>query len=313
MNFKSAVIYWIHLPEHTDPSTEGYLGVSKNFELRMTNHITDINKKKHKNPHLVHAVLKYGWDNLIKDIILSGEEAYCYEIEEELRPKKSIGWNIAPGGHRGPGWTKGKKKSQSSITKEQATVAQNNEAKRKERQLNRKLRLEERENKKLAKIKAIELAKQKREEKRLAKAELAKIREIERNKRIEKRLQEGTYGIEYDRSKRPICSTCNANLAAINYTRKGKTYYRSMCDDCGRKKEKVKPRVPGWQTAGYKKKPTCDLCGFKGIFTSQLTVFHIDGNLENSSFVNLRTICLNCVEVVKRKEVTWKRGGLEVD
>jgi hypothetical protein len=28
---------------------------------------------------------------------------------------------------------------------------------------------------------------------------------------------------------------------------------------------------------------------------------------------NLRSICLNCVEVVKKKDVTWKRGDLEVD
>ena len=86
-----------------------------------------------------------------------------------------------------------------------------------------------------------------------------------------------------------------------------------MCDDCGRKKEKLVPRTPSWKKAGYKKKPTCDLCGFKSIFPTQTTVFHIDGKLENTDFTNLRTICLNCVEVVKRKDVTWKRGDLEVD
>jgi hypothetical protein len=42
-------------------------------------------------------------------------------------------------------------------------------------------------------------------------------------------------------------------------------------------------------------------------------VFHIDGNLENSELTNLRSICLNCIEVVKRKEVNWKRGDLQVD
>jgi hypothetical protein len=112
---------------------------------------------------------------------------------------------------------------------------------------------------------------------------------------------------------RPICTTCNKNPCAVNYIRKGKKYYRSSCDECGRKKIKTKPRVPSWQKAGYKKKPACDLCGFKHLFTSQITVFHIDGNLENTDYVNLRSICLNCVEVVKRKEVTWRRGDLEVD
>jgi len=112
---------------------------------------------------------------------------------------------------------------------------------------------------------------------------------------------------------RPICKTCNKNLCAINYIRKEKTYYRSTCDECGRKKNKLKPRKPSWQNGGYKKKTTCDLCGFKGLFTSQLTVFHIDGDLENINMTNLRTICLNCIEVVKRKEITWRRGDLTVD
>jgi protein-arginine kinase activator protein McsA len=99
----------------------------------------------------------------------------------------------------------------------------------------------------------------------------------------------------------------------VNYVRAGITHYRSICDECGRKKAKLKPRKPNWQKGNYKKKAVCDSCGFKGMFTSQLTVFHVDGNLENIEMANLRTICLNCVEVVKRKEVTWRRGDLEVD
>lgn len=86
-----------------------------------------------------------------------------------------------------------------------------------------------------------------------------------------------------------------------------------MCDECGRKKNKKKPRTSSWQKAGYKKKATCDLCGFNSIYPSQMTVFHIDGNLENVQFSNLRSICLNCVEVVKKKEINWKRGDLQVD
>lgn len=112
---------------------------------------------------------------------------------------------------------------------------------------------------------------------------------------------------------RPICKTCGKNHCAVNYVRTGVTHYRSICDECGRKKNKEKPRKPSWQKSGYKKKATCDLCGFKSLFSSQLTVFHIDGKLENTELVNLRTICLNCVEVVKKKEVNWRRGDLEVD
>jgi hypothetical protein len=112
---------------------------------------------------------------------------------------------------------------------------------------------------------------------------------------------------------RPMCKECNKNYCAVNYKRNEVTHYRSICDECGRKKNKLKPRKANWAKGGYKKKAACDLCGFKSLFTSQLTVFHIDGNLENIQLTNLRTVCLNCVEVVKRKDVNWKRGGLEID
>jgi hypothetical protein len=112
---------------------------------------------------------------------------------------------------------------------------------------------------------------------------------------------------------RPICKLCNKNHSAINYKRAGITHYRSICDDCGKKKPKDKVRVQSWAKSGYKKKATCDLCGFKSTYSTQLTVFHIDGNLENNVFTNLRTICLNCIEVVKRKDVNWRRGDLTVD
>ena len=107
---------------------------------------------------------------------------------------------------------------------------------------------------------------------------------------------------------RPICKVCNKQPCAVNYVKDDIKHYRSHCDDCGKKKVKVK-KISNWEKAGYKKKNICDNCGFKAL----MTVFHIDGNLKNTKFNNLRTICLNCVEVIKRKEVTWKRGDLQVD
>jgi hypothetical protein len=86
-----------------------------------------------------------------------------------------------------------------------------------------------------------------------------------------------------------------------------------MCDGCGKNKPKRKPRIFNWEKAGYKKKATCDLCGFKSLYQTQITVFYIDGDLNNVAFSNLRSICLNCIEVVKKREVTWKRGDLQVD
>lgn len=110
-----------------------------------------------------------------------------------------------------------------------------------------------------------------------------------------------------------MCKSCNKNACSINYTRLGKTYYRNKCYHCRKNKPRKKSTVYLWEKAGYAKKPHCDLCGFKSLYTSQIVVFHIDGNLENVLFNNLRSICLNCVEVVNRKEVNWKRGDLRVD
>ena len=112
-------------------------------------------------------------------------------------------------------------------------------------------------------------------------------------------------------SKRTLGYECPFN-ALIAYVIRSDGVYFSLSDTCGKKKAK-KSRLANWEKSGYKKKPTCDICGFKAVYHTQLTVFHIDGDLKNTQFSNLRTICLNCVEVVKRKDVNWKRGDLQVD
>ena len=115
--YRQASIYWIHLPGHTNINLEGYVGVSKNAIKRLIRHLTDVVNEDHVNPHLVNAIKKYTWGNLIKDIIVCGEETFCYELEASLRPTKNIGWNVAPGGNRGPGRPKGFKSSPQSIAK----------------------------------------------------------------------------------------------------------------------------------------------------------------------------------------------------
>lgn len=115
------------------------------------------------------------------------------------------------------------------------------------------------------------------------------------------------------KNNRPICKACNKNYAAVNYIKEGVKHYRSICDECGKKKVKSKPKQALWEKAGYKKKIVCDYCGFKSLYPTQTTVYHIDGDLKNIAFNNLRTICLNCVEIVKRKEINWKRGDLTID
>ena len=113
--------------------------------------------------------------------------------------------------------------------------------------------------------------------------------------------------------QRPVCQSCHQRPCAVNYIKEDATHYRSRCESCARKTRGLKPREPRWKIAGYKKKPTCDKCGFRAKFLTQLLVFHVDGNLNNVELRNLKTVCLNCIEVLKKTDVTWRRGDLEPD
>jgi hypothetical protein len=112
---------------------------------------------------------------------------------------------------------------------------------------------------------------------------------------------------------RPICLACNQRPAAVNYSKNGNTYYRKKCEHCIKRNRKEKPPTARWQSAGYKKKAACDRCGFRARYASQLLVYHVDGHQHNATPTNLRTVCLNCVEEIKRLDVPWGRGDLVPD
>jgi len=115
-NIVMAAVYWIRHQDHTDMFTQGYIGVSQNAETRFEEH-----RKKSSNPHLKYAINKYGWTNLVKEIVLIAHKSYCLLIETQLRNKIDIGWNVAIGGGNPPdstgnkyklgipSWSKGKK------------------------------------------------------------------------------------------------------------------------------------------------------------------------------------------------------------
>lgn len=102
-------VYWIHLPEHTDKTTQGYIGVSQRIDRRWRDHKNDAIKGKHPNAHLMNAINKYQ-DELIYDIIFVGEETSAYNYELLLRPKPSIGWNLMSGGPTGKITDEGRKR-----------------------------------------------------------------------------------------------------------------------------------------------------------------------------------------------------------
>jgi len=110
-----------------------------------------------------------------------------------------------------------------------------------------------------------------------------------------------------------MCKACNTRPRAVAYHRYGRIYYRSRCDGCIRRGRKLPRQQPRWLSAGYKLKPTCDRCGFRARYAGQLTVFHVDGNLNNVDLRNLKTICLNCTIEVVKSDLPWRRGDLEPD
>jgi hypothetical protein len=112
---------------------------------------------------------------------------------------------------------------------------------------------------------------------------------------------------------RPLCTVCKSKYRAIAYHKYGRVYYRSRCDACIRKSRKLKAVIPRWQASGYKKKATCDKCGFKARHHSQLAVYHVDGDLNNCELRNLKTVCLNCIQEITRLDLPWRRGDLEPD
>lgn len=112
---------------------------------------------------------------------------------------------------------------------------------------------------------------------------------------------------------RKLCPSCNQRLVAVNYVKEGITHYRKQCDTCNRSGKKIKPKPQGWMLSGYKKKPQCERCGFKFKLAEQSNVFYVDGNLKNTNWVNLKTVCLNCTQEVYKSKLPWKTNPLTPD
>jgi hypothetical protein len=112
-----AEVYWIHLPEHTDMFSEGYIGyTSKTAKERFEDHVCTMNNKRDGDTHLYRAFRKYGKESLILETICICEEEYGLWLENKLRPIGKIGWNCCEGGGLPPNWT-GKKRPSHHLQK----------------------------------------------------------------------------------------------------------------------------------------------------------------------------------------------------
>ena len=112
---------------------------------------------------------------------------------------------------------------------------------------------------------------------------------------------------------RPLCKACGVVPAEVNCIKNNVRYYRSKCHQCARLNRPHKKQKPRWATAGYAKKGVCERCGFRAKSPLQLTVFHIDSNLNNASPLNLRTVCANCQADPKFQKLGWTQGDLVPD
>ena len=113
---------------------------------------------------------------------------------------------------------------------------------------------------------------------------------------------------------RSICPTCRSRYVAINKYFNGRVYYRKVCDVCRRTKGNVKPEPPAWVKSGYKLKQKCDRCGFTASnIKTQMKVYHVDGDLKNNDWTNLKTVCLNCQAAIQDSKLGWKPSGLTAD
>lgn len=94
-----AFVYWIHLPEHTDMLTQGYIGVTKNaVSIRFGQHAS---AAKCGSDLILHkAMRKHA--SVTTVVVFEGDEDCCYEFEQKVRPSRHIGWNIVEGGGKSP-------------------------------------------------------------------------------------------------------------------------------------------------------------------------------------------------------------------
>jgi hypothetical protein len=305
---KKAFLYWIHLQEHTDVATQGYIGVSMDYKKRFAIHMKECESGIHPNTHLIHAYNKYGAASMLVNEIFSGDEKECYLREKKLRNTANIGWNVAPGGHRGPGRIKGsiaqQKVTANNLLKKkqrEERIASGNLtsediiflAKKEEQRILRDLRTAER-----LQIKLLE-KKKKQEDKRKVKEKL------DQEKRQKK--ERDSSGAITKQKPRPRCTNCKLSLAKPNGKSKhGFQLWHRYCVECAKAEYSEKHKH-------LKNKSTsCTHCGFQAQDLCQLDLVYRDGNNDNKSTENLITLCANCNRLYKKTLRTERKSILNV-
>jgi len=97
---KKCFVYWIHLPEHTDMTSQGYIGItSTRLERRWEQHKQSA--ASGSNRPIGNAIRKHG-ESLLYSCVLVASLDYCLFVENALRVSPNTGWNLAVGGDKPP-------------------------------------------------------------------------------------------------------------------------------------------------------------------------------------------------------------------
>lgn len=84
-------VYWYKLPEHTNPFTEGYIGITNDMQRRNNEHL-----RSKVSTHFTNALSKYTTITYEVLHVTTKEDALL--LEYAYRPSTNIGWNSAVGG-----------------------------------------------------------------------------------------------------------------------------------------------------------------------------------------------------------------------
>jgi hypothetical protein len=96
---KVAAVYWLHLKDHTDVFTQGYIGVTTRLiDIRFKEHCSKFSSSYNPYNPLHLAFAQYGLDAIVRTRLCVCAVGKAYEIEKVLRPFEYMGWNTAEGG-----------------------------------------------------------------------------------------------------------------------------------------------------------------------------------------------------------------------
>jgi len=145
---KPTIVYWIHYEQHSDPYSEGYVGVTCNLPKRIYSHKTQSHRK-----HVFNRLMKGAVITVLHECI---DRFEALNYEKKYRPDPNIGWNIFPGGEDSL-LINPKGNRLNTGTHKQKLKGDNRTEKQKQASINHKLRMKQKIPHNKGKFKKIEI------------------------------------------------------------------------------------------------------------------------------------------------------------